>query len=292
MKLKPGVTMARADDVLRAAETAWSNARGGSFGFYRAYIDAVSHTYTQLRECFAEPDLASGIRGVAFWHLLTLMDADREIEMQPPAALGDYARNFMESKRGKNEAFGREVDDQIRALAKARAEFNALKALAERPGVPLVLDTNVLHTWMRPDQINWPEVLRGWKESERDARLVVPLRVVDELDGQKYGDGPLARSATKAVRFLRQAFAGRAGEAVRIRSGDNTTLEVWAQTEDRGGDADLAILRCAADLDVFHASGARVVTGDLGMQLRAEYMDLQVRVLPDGYRKKKDEGEH
>ena len=73
-------------------------------------------------------------------------------------------------------------------LDRARAELDALKTLAERPGLALVLDTNIFHTWQRPDQIDWPAVLRGWTETAREARLIVPLRVVDELDAQKYGD--------------------------------------------------------------------------------------------------------
>jgi hypothetical protein len=84
---------------------------------------------------------------------------------------------------------------------------------------------------------------------------------------------------------------GRAGKSVPIRNDGSATLEVWMQTEDSGSDADLAILRCASDLDVFRAGGARVVTGDLGMQLRAEHMSLEVRHLPDKYKKKKDETE-
>ncbi|MEV6349566.1 PIN domain-containing protein [Actinoplanes sp. NPDC051851] len=276
MRLLPGVTPDRADEVLRNAKNTWDGTRGGSFGYFHAYTGAVETTYTQLRMCFAEPDLASAIRGDAYWHLLALGPVPA-----PPTPT--------EVIRASNEAYSRVIDDVIRELDRARAELDALKELAGRPGLPLILDTNVFHTWQRPDQIDWPTVLRGWKETERTARLVVPLRVVDELDRQKYGNGVLATSATKAVRFLQQTLAGRAGESVPIRPGHTATLEVWTQTEDRGADADLAILRCAADLDVLRPGGARVVTGDLGMQLRAEHLDLKARTLPDDYRKKKDE---
>lgn len=276
MRLLSGVTLDRADEVLRTAKNVWVNARGGTYGFFHAYIGAVEKTYTQLRTCFAEPDLAGAMRGDAYWHLLTLGPVPA-----PPAPT--------EVIRASNEAYGRVISDVIRELDLARAELDALTKLAARPGLPLILDTNVFHTWQRPDQIDWPTVLRGWKETERTARLVVPLRVVDELDRQKYGNGVLAESATKAVRFLQQTLAGRAGEPAPIRANHTATLEVWTQTEDRGPDADLAILRCATDLDVLRAGGARVVTGDLGMQLRAERMDIQVRALSDDYRKKKDE---
>lgn len=120
------------------------------------------------------------------------------------------------------------------------------------------------------------------------ARLVVPLRVVDELDKQKYGDGKLADRAGKALRYLQEASKDRPpGRPVPIRDGDATTLEIWVDADDRGGDADWAILRVAADLEAVRpATGARVLTGDLSMQLRAQVMDLKVLHLPDTYRKR------
>ena len=65
-----------------------------------------------------------------------------------------------------------------------------------------------------------------------------------------------------------------------------TPKEVWVIADDRDDDADLAILRCAADLAALHPStGARVLTGDFGMQLRAQHMNLSVLSLPGAYRK-------
>jgi hypothetical protein len=64
-------------------------------------------------------------------------------------------------------------------------------------------------------------------------------------------------------------------------------LEVRVDTDDRGGDADLSILRCAADLDNLHQdSGARVLTDDVGMRLRAQQMGLKVLRLPEDHRKR------
>jgi hypothetical protein len=63
-------------------------------------------------------------------------------------------------------------------------------------------------------------------------------------------------------------------------------LEIWIDTDDRGNDADLAILQCASDLAALHPdTGARVLTGDLRMQLRGEQAGLRVRCLPELYRK-------
>jgi predicted ribonuclease YlaK len=89
---------------------------------------------------------------------------------------------------------------------------------------------------------------------------VSPLRVIDELDRQKYGQGDLAKKAATAIRYLERVLTGTLpGQPVQLRQG--ATLEVRVDTDDRGGDADLSILRCAADLDNLHQdTGARVLT--------------------------------
>ncbi|MEU4562364.1 PIN domain-containing protein [Actinoplanes sp. NPDC023936] len=287
MRLNPGVTMARADEVLTAAETTWTNAGGGG-DYYSDYHDAVGATYEPLRECFAEPDLAGDMQSGTYWHLVAL----RLPDIPPAQLLAPGVWNTPNStlpaevRRAHNEAFRREIGNRQRALASAREQLKALSALAARPGLPLVLDTNILNHWRRPAEIDWPKVLRQWDEPADVARIVVPLRVVDELDSQKYGDGPLAKRASRAVRGLYDVFKGReAGKPVPIVAGHRATLEIWLAADQRDADPDMAILRCAADLNHLHDGGARVVTGDLGMRLRAQNMDLKVRELPDEYRK-------
>jgi hypothetical protein len=62
---------------------------------------------------------------------------------------------------------------------------------------------------------------------------------------------------------------------------------VWVDVDDRGGDADLSILRCAADLANLHPdTGARVLTNDMGMRLRAQQLGLKVMGLPEDHRKR------
>jgi len=75
------------------------------------------------------------------------------------------------------------------------------------------------------------------------------------------------------------------GERVQLRQ--DAVLEVWVDTDDRGGDADLSILRCAADLANLHPDhDARVLTDEIGMRLRAQQMGLRVMRLPEDHRKK------
>ena len=286
VRLSPGTTLAHADAVLRDAETTWQNARGGdNAGFASAYTNAVSHTYLRLKEVFAAPDLASGIRSDAYWHLLPII---RDSLTTRYTADPDVARGWANSKRPVNDALSAEIEAQVTALALARAELDALNALASRPGLPIVYDTNMLIHWNQPCDIKWNDVLRISGEAVTQARLVVPMRVVDELDRQKYGDGKLANRASRALRYIQAVLKDHPpGHPVPIRDDDTTTLEVWVDPEERAGEADLAILRVAADLNALcSATGAVVLTGDLGMQLRAQMMDMRVLHLPDIYRKR------
>jgi hypothetical protein len=282
MRLYPGAALAHAEEVLKEAETAWGNARGGtSNGYVNVYLDTIDRTYRRLKQVFITPDLASSVRSAAYWHLLPEMreGLTTKVTKDPLVAMG-----WHQSGRPLNDAIKAEIDNLVESLASARAEFEVLKALAGRPGLPVVCDTNMLIHWRRPSEVRWSEMLRARGESARQARIVVPLRVVDELDRQKYGAGPLASRAGRALRYLQETLTGRAGDAVSIR--DDATLEIWTHTDERSGDADSAILDVAGDLNTLcAATGARVLTGDLGMQLRADVMGLKTLLLPDEYRK-------
>jgi hypothetical protein len=234
-------------------------------------------TYPLLKRVFVEPDLAAGLRSVAYWNLLQLRDTRRA-----PGFTQDLstAQNWASSMRALNQAIGMEIEDQMAALTRARADLDTLKVLASRPGLPIIYDTNMLIAWQSPSDIAWRDTLRAQGETLTQARIVVPLRVMDELDKQKVGSGKLAERATTAIRYLERTLTGGPGELVPLR--DGATLETWIATEDRAGDADLAILRCAADLAALHPiTGVRVLTNDFGMQLRARQMGLTALQLPD-----------
>jgi len=284
MRLNPGVTLARADDVLRQAQTTWGNARGGQ-DLFRTYIDAVHDTYPTLKEVFTAPALGTGLHSTAYWNLLPIGGAHTGLGFITDPGV---AANVRRALRAENQALATEIENQVLALEQARAELEELKKLAARPGLPIVYDTNMLNHWRQPGDVLWRDVFKARGEDVSLTRLVIPLRVIDELDRQKYGrhDSDLARKAATAIRYLERIFrSGRPGQPVELRQG--ATLEVWLDTDDRGEDADLSILRCASDLDSLHPeTGARVLTDDLGMRLRARQEGLKVIRLPDDHRKK------
>ncbi|MEU9780912.1 PIN domain-containing protein [Streptomyces phaeochromogenes] len=281
MRLNPGITVAYADDVLRRAETTWGNARGVQ-DYYRAYTDAVHETYPPLKQAFAAPDLGASLHSAAYWNLLPIGGARTELGfISDPGVV----MNLRRAQRAENQALITEIENQVKTLEQARAEFQALKTLAARPGLPVVYDTNMLNHWKQPGDVLWRDVFKAQNETVPVTRLVIPLRVIDELDEQKYGQGELAKKAATAIRYLERVLRGsKPGEPVELRRG--VSLEIWVETDDRGGDADLAILRCATDLETLHAgTGARVLTDDFGMRLRAQQMGLKVVSLPQSYRK-------
>lgn len=278
----PGITLDHAEDVLRRAETTWGNARSAQ-DLYRAYTDAVHDTYPKLGQVFVAPDIGNGLHSPAYWNLLSIGrgHAAHGLITDP-----DVAHNQMRALRAENQALATEIENQVKSLEQARAQFEELKKLAARPGLPVVYDTNMLNHWQQPGDIPWREVFKAEGDNVPLARLVIPLRVIDELDRQKYGESKLAYKAATAIRYLDRALEGsQPGQPVQLRRPE-ATLEVWLDTDDRGGDADLAILRCAADLDNLHRdSGARVLTDDVGMRLRAQQMGVKVLRLPEKHRK-------
>src|SRR5690242_14303928 len=116
MRLKPGVTIELAETVLLNAEIAWTNARGGSFGYYRAYTDAVDNTYPQLKQTFASPDLAAGIYSPTFWHLVELGDPRQNPGLTTDSTI---AAAYQSGTRTTNQLFSREIDEQIAILTRA-----------------------------------------------------------------------------------------------------------------------------------------------------------------------------
>lgn len=285
MRLKPGISLDYAETILRDAHTAWTNARS-SQDYFRDYTKAVEDTHSTLNCAFAEPDLAGDLRSETYWHLLQL-GSPKVLEFAQNPLLNQTTgmRETLTAEiRVRNTTMAAEIDRQIQVLENAQEQLRALKELAARPGLPVVYDTNMLNHWAQPGDVRWRELFKQDGQDVPLTRLVVPLRVLDELDRQKYGDGALAKKAATAIRYLERLLKNsRPGTPVELRPGE-ATLEVWLDTDDRDTDADLAILRCAADLDNLHPE-VRVLTDDIGMRLRAQQMNLTVMGLPEQYRK-------
>jgi hypothetical protein len=281
VRLTPGTALDVADNVLSRAETIWRAVRGSGH-LYGAYVDAVRDTCPTLKQVFLSPDVSAGMQSTAYWQLMAIRSADPDSSIDRP--LPKVMRTT--GHRAVRDALITEILFQVQALEQARVELETLKKLAARPGLPVVYDTNMLNHWRQPDNILWRDVFRAAGQNVPHTRLIIPLRVIDELDRQKYGKGDLARKAATAIRFLERVLKDtQPGEPVRLR--DGATLEIWVDTDDRSGDADLSILRSAMDLANLHrTTGVLVLTDDIGMRLRATQMGLKTFRLPEDHRKR------
>ncbi|MGW6975439.1 PIN domain-containing protein [Streptomyces sp. NPDC054952] len=261
MRIKPGFTLDTVEQTLDKAVMEWQNLQS-SRAPWDQYLRDVEWTDRVLSQFFAEPDLAGGLYDAHFEHII-----------RGP------------QHHATSRLLAREIERQIERLQQARQELAVLRAYADRPGTPVVYDTNVLVHWRPPNEIKWTEVLRDQDVRTTQVRLVVPLVVIDELDRHKNGSGQLGERAGRAIRYLEGALVGSPGVPVSIR--DGVTLEVRLdRVGHRRGDADMEILLCAAELNRLKPeAGTRVLSDDFGMHLRAQGLDLQAMRLPATYRK-------
>lgn len=146
------------------------------------------------------------------------------------------------------------------------------------PGRITLLDTHVLLHFQPAEQINWVDVV-----GVSEVRLVLPLRVVEELDEKKYtARDELAQRARGVLSMLRTSLASSAGLPVSLR--EDVTIEVLVGDEPRRRtvDADQEILDVASGLGAARADTV-LVTDDAAMDIRARALGLRVCAMPTKY---------
>ena len=178
------------------------------------------------------------------------------------------------------------------ASAEASWQFNRIIAIAEelegeverlrgdREARIAVVDTNVfLHCRPLEDFVDWSFVGAG------RIRVVVPVRVIEELDSKKRDRNPdIADRGRRSIRWLTEKLVPKNGGPVNLRPG--VTLESYTPNGRRENipSADTEILEACEQLETFAAVPVSIVTSDLGMQLRAMNAGTRVCVAPDTYR--------
>jgi rRNA-processing protein FCF1 len=194
----------------------------------------------------------------------------RDISMMPAGA--QLLRSVYAEVSSKRELF----ESMSRELKETRTR------LGKSPGLPSVVDTNFMVHCVRPDQIIWKSM------HDEVLRLVVPLRVIEELDAMKTDNKErLRRSSREILSWLESLFKGGTGP-VRIRDGEETTIEILLSERPRyrPSDPDEEVLDVCHDLMRF-AGNSILVTADYGMRLRAGAESIDVLQIPPKYFKKK-----
>jgi len=208
------------------------------------YIGWVSSVQRMLRHYYVSTDLTR-LHTTRYWHLHDLM------HVQGSRRIPEMVRDEAEVQC---DWLKREADD-----LQQRAD-----RFGEYPTAMLVIvDTNIFLHGELFDQIPW----RAWLPVKEPIQLIVPIRVIDELDSQKFrGEKPRAR---KALRALLQMTDERPNVAASM--GDGVTIETYVPSGPRQemASGDTEILDTCEEIRTFSGRNVTVLTRDVGMDLRA-----------------------
>jgi rRNA-processing protein FCF1 len=149
-----------------------------------------------------------------------------------------------------------------------------LDRMRRAPGLPIVVDSNVLIHSQRPDYVNWMEELKS------EARVMLPLRVIEEIDAKKYSDSKRLRAhARRLLPWINGLFPEGDLGPVRLRNDATIELLLAERPRYRPADADDEVLDACHAVVRFAGTG-RLMTADTAMRLRAMTEGLEVFFLP------------
>jgi predicted ribonuclease YlaK len=141
---------------------------------------------------------------------------------------------------------------------------------------PAVLDTNVLLEYEPISKIPWFAVV-GYQP----VHLVIPLRVIEELDAKKYTTrSQLAKRARRLLPQLETLVRSERGD---LSPGVTVGVSIEPGVRNRPADADEEILNTCRELQHFGGRPVTLVTGDTAMLLRSDALGLRTVKMPPGY---------
>jgi hypothetical protein len=262
LRLRDGIVLDQAIQRLRECAGRIGNVVGGSAGsdvtthqnYYLSEVEAVD---VQLRNLFADPTVWGHLYGDQYWAI---------------RVAGPNTPRPMSMITGEAQLQAKHLEGLIERLQRLQARLIAA------PGEITVLDTHVLLHFLPPQQIDWREVV-----SQNSVRLVLPLRVVEELDMSKYRERDVI--ADRARRLLSQLWsllAPTAGSPAVLREGVTIEVPVDDGPRERTLDADEEIL---SECELLRAVGKPVtlVTDDTGLSIRATARHIGIVPMPEKY---------
>jgi hypothetical protein len=263
LTLKPGVEPERAAAVLHALAVGARDAATAGHEWHQvrdAYLQWVETVELQLASLTADLAVVAAVQNEHYWRL---QDASARFARPIPMMTAELAR-----QQGRFESLAADLKERRERLAKA-------------PGSIVVIDTHVLLHYQAPAHIPWPDVV-----GSTPVRLVVPLRVVEELDLKKWGENKRLASRARDVLPGIRRTVGPGGTPGRLR--DNVTVEVPvpSRPRQRPPDADEEILATCDELAAFAGKVATLITGDTSMTIRAEAAGIAVAAMPDRFERK------
>jgi rRNA-processing protein FCF1 len=247
--------------VLDAIIRDGANLRAGSGpvgGIRDGYISWVRDAEASLAFHFDRHDVEEALLTPRYWEIRRLLSVDREVRA----------------------LVNQEAEARVAEIEELRARYRLLRdRFAEERHRVLVPDTNVFLHYTSFREASWPQL------ADNDlARVVVPLLVVEQLDRLKYATNQkIAERARGVIRELSRLLDERGEKPAEIPK--RGTIEVFIDEPGhvRMASEDAEIVEVARQLTGLLPKPARLVTGDLGMRLRAGALGVEVVALPDGW---------
>ena len=260
VRLAPGRTV---DDAIRALETLAANVHSEARPPNQGGLSEARDAYVRWA-IGCENQLAS---------VLTRADAER---------IFDNPRHRDICSMPHGTQWGMLINAEVAVKSSQLSEIatslrEARDRMTRSPGCPTLVDTNVLLECLRPDQIKWDGIVG------ESVRLIVPLRVIEELDAKKYARNERLRPAARAILpWLESLFTGPDCGPVPLVG--TTTIEILMADRPRyrPTDADEEVLDSYHEVKLL-AGRAKLITADAGMRLRARGEDIDVLEMPTRY---------
>jgi rRNA-processing protein FCF1 len=263
IELKSEIDPGQASRILRERSAEGRNLRSFGVGpgmlpdLLNRFLEWVEGTEVQLRYMTLDHDVVTMLHSARHWEIRRLGS-----EAARPVPLIQL-----------------EVELQVEALELLANDLEQrVRRLSATPGRIAVLDTNVLLHYEPPENVDWAEVL-----GEPPIRLVIPLRVVEELDEKKYARrADLADRARRLLPRLEKAL-GAGGTAGQLRPGATIEVPLDPAPRTKPIDADQEVLDTCQELRQFTGEEVVLVTGDTAMRIRAEARRIPTIRMPLRY---------
>ena len=270
--LRPGRTCGEAikllDDIVKGELNDTRNAipHIGGPGFSQLMSSAIlkyenwaGEVIRKLREVFVSSELTARVRGEKYWIIVASDPGSPRTASMMHSELSDLAQEFMYVANELRELQGR---------------------FAGRSGRCLVLDSNDFLHYERFDNIPWSTIYR------KNAWVVVPHVVLDEIDRKSYEEGSKVRKRARGAYKLLEGIFGRIDSEGYTTLRDGSSCLIMA--DDPGhrrmpNNDDEIVARAAFLQQALNPGQVTIITRDIGMRARAMAQGLRAESLPEKY---------
>jgi hypothetical protein len=234
-----------------------------------SYLEWIEFTEIKLAELTHDAAVTEMLHTTRYWEIRRLVPSDAR-----PIPLIDGERRVQR--------------DNLHGM-RENLEMHVGRARSA-PGHITILDTNSILHYQLPDSINWPEIV-----GQDKVRLVIPLRVIEELDAKKYTEKGKLRERARALLPKLDALISLMGSPTPLIF-PGTTIEVPVEfisgaPRIKPVDADEEILFTSREMWQLSGQegGVTLITGDIAMRIRAEALGgIRPIKLPDKYLRESD----